>query len=444
LKAGRDEDHLGVRTLRVTATTDESVADRSRAIDVMDPLLRRSNSVPAATSAKAGPSAEVAGSSGGWRQQWRRWRRARRRIIGAVVVLMLPVVWSYGRALTGPGSDSVQARTVEWARDNHLGWAVDRVEKWWFAKHQAKIGGVPDLTVRPAVLNVPVDTATTLPWVPSHLKPPEPLTSPAALPVVNEGQWAPFGPAVSGVQGAYITSIRPDAVHTSVMDAVIWFDPTVVSMRQYPGLKIPGSPWDRPPNVEAARQPKLMAAFSGGFRLRDSNGGMILGHRTLKDMRVGGATFAIDDNGMPNIGVWGTDITNSSKLDSARQSLDLIVVDGAPAPDLATDANRKWGFTGPKNRTAVWRSGAGIRNDGSLVWVGGDGLTVESLAETLQRAGATRGMQLDINQEWVQLNTYSLGSSGVVHGRRLLHGMQHTGDRWLSADTRDFIAVFAR
>jgi hypothetical protein len=53
-------------------------------------------------------------------------------------------------------------------------------------------------------------------------------------------------------------------------------------------------------------------------------------------------------------------------------------------------------------------------------------------------------MQLDINQEWVQMNTYSAGTDGRVHGRRLLAGMEHTDDRWLSEDTRDFIAVFAR
>jgi hypothetical protein len=249
---------------------------------------------------------------------------------------------------------------------------------------------------------------------------------------------------VNGVPGAYVTSLRPDAVHTSVLDAVIWIDPTVFRLRQYPGLKIPGSPWDRPPNVEPDRQPQLVAAFSGGFRIQDSHGGMILGHRTLKHMRVGGATFAIDDKGRPSIGAWGTDITNSAMLDSARQSLDPIVVDGAPAPDLTTDPNRKWGFTGPANRTAVWRSGAGIRPDGSLVWVGGDGLTVESLAETLVRAGAIRGMQLDINREWVQLDTYAVGSDGRVHGKRLLKGMEHTGDRWLTEDTRDFFAVFTR
>jgi hypothetical protein len=43
--------------------------------------------------------------------------------------------------------------------------------------------------------------------------------------------------------------------------------------------------------------------------------------------------------------------------------------------------------------------------------VGGDGFTVETLAETLPRR-CDAGMQLDINQEWVQLNTYPLAATG--------------------------------
>ncbi|MCU1388860.1 MAG: hypothetical protein JWL72_2198 [Ilumatobacteraceae bacterium] len=389
-----------------------------------------------------------------WRRASRRWRRARRRVLAALLVLMLPVMWSYARALTGPGNDSLQARTVEWARDNHLGWAVDRLEKWWYSNHQAKIGGTPNLTAA-AVVVASAGTATSvpeplgvgipaLPHLPGHLEPPLPLVSPATPTVPGEGEWTAFGPLVNGAQGAYVTTVRPDAIHTSVLDAVIWFDPTILKFRQYPGLKIPGSPWDRPPHVEVSRQAQLVAAFAGGFRIRDSNGGMILGHVPLVPMRDGGATFTIDDNGVPNIGAWGTDVSNSSTLDSARQSLDPIVVNGAPAPDLTTDPNKKWGFTGPANKSAVWRSGAGVRADGSLIWVGGDGLTVETLAETLVRAGAVRGMQLEINHEWVQLNTYAVGADGTVHGQRLLHGMQHTGDRWLTEDTRDFVAVFSR
>src|SRR5205085_7539122 len=137
------------------------------------------------------------------------------------------------------------------------------------------------------------------------------------------------------------------------------FDPKVFSFRAYPGTKIP-KPWDRPDYVEPKRRRLLVAAFSGGFRLRDSGGGMILGGAVIKPMKNGIATMSIDKNGVPNIGLWGRDIVDSSALDSARQNLDPIVDNGVANPDLPTDANRKWGFTGPKNKTAVWRSGAGI------------------------------------------------------------------------------------
>ncbi|MCU1502216.1 MAG: hypothetical protein JWM12_1570, partial [Ilumatobacteraceae bacterium] len=268
--------------------------------------------------------------------------------------------------------------------------------------------------------------------------------TPAGAAIQGEGTWTPIGPTAAGVAGAYGTTIRPDAVHTSILDAVVWIDPRLLSLRQYPGANIPGAPWDRPDHVEAERQQQLVAAFAGGFRLADSRGGVILAGAELAPMRTGGATLAIDANGVPNIGMWGRDIDPTSPLDSARQNLDLIVDAGAPVPGLLQDPNRKWGFTGPRNKSAVWRSGAGITSDGALVWVGGPGLTIETLAETLVRAGALRGMQLDINHEWVELNTYTTAADGTVSGTRVLPGMQHSGDRWLTEDTRDFIAVFAR
>jgi hypothetical protein len=367
-------------------------------------------------------------------------RRRRRRIrirIGAIAVgvalVLLPPLYSYTSALTGPGSDSLQARTVEWARDNHLGPVVDRLENWYYSRHQAAVGGVPQVSVLP-----PAPSADT-PVVPG----PAPLQTPAAVALPGEGTWTPLGPLINGKAGAFVTSIRPDSVHTSSIDDVVNFDPKFFSFRAYPGTKIP-QPWDRPDYVESTRRPSLVAAFSGGFRLRDSGGGMILGGAVIKPMKDGIATMSIDKNGVPNIGAWGRDIVDSSSLDSARQNLDPIVDNGIANPDLLTDANRKWGFTGPKNKTAVWRSGAGIAADGHLIWVGGPGLTIEALAQTLIRAGAIRGMQLEINQEWVQLNTYSTNAVGKTIGKRLITGMQHTGNRWLTEDTRDFVAAFVR
>ena len=422
--------------------------------------------------------------------------RKRRRVIYkrtalVLAVVMIPVGYSYVGALTGPGADSFQARSVEWARDHRLGGLVDRVEQYWYSNHQAKVGGTPNpdqigpqlavaatttatapptstpvtatapttstsVSTTSAVAEATAPTATVALQEPAcnlcgtpgatALSAPTDLVTPAATPVANEGHWQPFGSADGRAVGMYVTSIRPDAIHTSVLDDVVWIDPNVLRFRHYPGLKVPGAPWDRPPNVEPALHSQLVAAFSGGFRMNDSssNGGMILAGRELRAMREGGATIVIDVNGVPNIGIWGRDFTTADQLDSARQNLDLIVDNGAPVPDLATDPNKKWGFTGPKNNSAVWRSGTGITANGALVWVGGPGLTVAALAETLVRAGAIRGMQLEINQEWVQLNTYAAQADGSARGTRLLPGMAHTGDRWLTPDTRDFVAVFHR
>jgi hypothetical protein len=356
-----------------------------------------------------------------------------------IAALFIPVLYSYTFALTGPGSDSLQARTVEWARDHHLGPVVDRFERWYYDHHQAAAGGVPNPAALPTSPTPLHSTAATVTAAPG----PTPLRTPAATSIAGEGAWTPFGPLVDGHVGAYLTAIRPDDVHTSSIDAVVNIDPHYFSFRAYPGTKIP-KPWDRPDHVETNRYRSLVAAFSGGFRLRDSGGGMILGGAVIQPMANGIATMWIDRNGVPNIGIWGRDVSAASSIDSARQNLSLIVDNGIANPDLLTDANRRWGFTGPNNKSAVWRSGVGITADGHLVWVGGPGLTIDALAQTLVRAGAIRGMQLEINQEWVQLNTYTTNSVGYTSGKRLLPDMRHTGNRWLTEDSRDFVAVFTR
>lgn len=401
-------------------------------------------------------------------------RVRRRRVLLVLAVVLIPVAYSYLSALTGPGTDSLSARSIEWMRNNHLGGVVDAVERRWYDHHQAKVGGAPGVdaatprladvtsttTIAPkatassatrtseprSTATAPSAASSTATASPAArvLPAPEPLISPASTPVPGEGQWTPIDGASAGSPGAYATLVRPDDVHTSVLDAVVWLDPHVVALRHYPGANLPGAPWDRPDHVEPGNQARLVAAFNGGFRLPDSHGGMILGGEQIAPMRTGAATLTIDTDGVPNVGVWGRDIDPAQSLDSARQNLDLIVDGGAPVPNLLTDPNRRWGFTGPANKSAVWRSGAGITADGALVWVGGPGLTVQSLAETLVRAGAIRGMQLDINHDWVQLNTYTTAADGQTTGTKMLADMHHTGDRWLTEDTRDFVAVFTR
>jgi hypothetical protein len=58
----------------------------------------------------------------------------------------------------------------------------------------------------------------------------------------------------------------------------------------------------------------------------------------------------------------------------------------------------------------------GITRDGALVYVGGPGMSISDVADTLVRAGAVRGMELDMNTDWVQYTTYTGAIDQVLNG----------------------------
>ena len=58
----------------------------------------------------------------------------------AVLIVLIPTVDSYGRALTGPGNDALSIRSVEWLRDHHFRWAVNDVENYWYTPPPAQEG----------------------------------------------------------------------------------------------------------------------------------------------------------------------------------------------------------------------------------------------------------------------------------------------------------------
>jgi hypothetical protein len=128
------------------------------------------------------------------------------------------------------------------------------------------------------------------------------------------------------------------------------------------------------------------------------------------------------------------------------QNLKLIVDGGQPVPGLDNNANGAWGAT-LGNRVLVWRSAVCVDGAGGVVYGYGDGLGAFSLAQLMQRAGCVRAMELDINKSWTTFDTYAAAQAGdptSVHGTKLLPDQQKGGDRYLSDDTRDFVAVLDR
>ena len=88
-------------------------------------------------------------------------RRRRRRVLLVIAVVLIPIMYSYLSALTGPGSDSLSARSVEWMRDHRLGGVVDAVERRWYDHHQAKVGGTPNVSTATPQLAIAAATSST-------------------------------------------------------------------------------------------------------------------------------------------------------------------------------------------------------------------------------------------------------------------------------------------
>lgn len=85
---------------------------------------------------------------------------------------------------------------------------------------------------------------------------------------------------------------------------------------------------------------------------------------------------------------------------------------------------------------------------GALVYVGGPGLNVTTLADLLVRAGAVRGMALDMNTDWVNYSIYT-GADGQPAapsaGGTLLPAMPGGPGRYFDpAWSRDFFTMSAR
>lgn len=365
------------------------------------------------------------------------------------VVVLTPVAYSYTRALTGPGTDALGIRSVEWLRSHHLRWLVDDVENYWYSHHQPKKGGAPSRALRAEVSGGAHSSAAfTSTRKVQSLPPPSPVRPYVSDALPGEGQWRPLGTPVDGVPAMYATYLRPDGVHTSLVAALAWIDPKLVRAVGYAGASEPGgSGWANQLPIPDSVRPDLIAAFNSGFKLQDSQGGYYDHGRYARPLRDGAATMWIDGDGNIDVGEWGRDVTMSPDVVFARQNLDLIVDGGEPVPGVQDNNPVKWGFT-VSNKVLVWRSGLGVTSDGALIYAAGPGLSVSTLADLLARAGAVRAMELDINSAWVDFFTYSPARPGLPASdltvTKLLVGMEPSTWHYLTASSRDCIALFAR
>jgi uncharacterized protein YigE (DUF2233 family) len=366
-----------------------------------------------------------------------------------LLVVMTPIWVSLGNALTNPALGlTIGARGAEWLRDNGGGSIVTSIENWWYTHHPPPVGGRPKANAIPktggAVTGVVKSTVAHLP-TPSSLVP-------FAHPVLTgEGKWVPAGRLVGGIPAIYTTFMRPDAIHTSVVDGVAWMDTKLLRATLYSGSYIPGGgPYKYTAPILPSAARSLEAAFNAGFRMQDANGGYYTQGKTIIPLRDGAASFVIYKNGSATVGAWGTDVKMTPDVVAVRQNLDLLVSGGKPVPGLLANDNSQWGDT-LGGAAYVARSGVGVTSDGALVYVGGPDLNITDLANLLVRAGAVRAMELDINTYWVNYATFhpstANGLAAAANGTDLLPLADMPGGPsryFVSWWTRDFITMSAR
>ena len=361
-------------------------------------------------------------------------------VLVALIVFLGWVGWSVGQALMAPGNGTVSTRLAEWARDHYLGPVVTLGE--WLTYQAPKVGGKPQFSLTAPTTGsggtAPERGASLTPIVPAQ------LSSPAGTPLAGEGQWRVLA-SVNGVPAIYGTYLRPDGVHTSYVAGIASMDQRLLTFQLRPGTEDPGpghwgySPW-LPPNSRSG----LLATFNGGFKLDSAGGGFYLNGHTKGVLTNGAASLVYYRNGHVAIGAWGQGVSMNANVLGVRQNLKLIVDHGTVPTAVDQNVEGQWGAT-LGGGYYVWRSGIGVTRGGRVVWVYGPALSVRTLANLLQRAGAVEGMQMDINPAWMSYMYYKPAPSAANPTPvNLLPNQPESVNRYYSINSRDFTAVFAR
>lgn len=290
-----------------------------------------------------------------------------------------------------------------------------------------------------------------------------PLPAPAALTpfgggpgtLAGQGIWRAAGRRVRGLVAVYETTLTPPG--GTERAGLAWMDTRLLSARLYSGSVSPGGgPYQFTAPVRPAQAASLVAAFNGGFKMKDAAGGYYTQGRVIDPLRQGAASLVIYANGAADVGAWGADVRMTRDVVSVRQNLTPLVAGGRPAARAASARWRLWGNTCGRTSCAhavpgvahQWRSGLGVTGDGALVYVSGPALDPLQLAQLLVRAGAVRGMELDINPEWPVFAAYDPPPGGLAapgNGARLVaSSVQGPGAFFQASWARDFITMSAR
>jgi hypothetical protein len=349
----------------------------------------------------------------------------------AAAICLLPAAVSYTDYLRQPHNVGPGVVSVEWMRSHGGNGVVSQVENWYYTLTAPSKGG-PPLRSLPNVGVVAGADGSIEEFRPPRIKP---LIHPG-LP--GEGVWRPA--AAAAQPPVLLTTFRSDPEYPQFVAGVAWIDSSRTHLSYVPGLAEPPSISDRgPAEVPLGLRKRVVATFNGGFPLETSNAGLVYRGQTVAPMVNGIATLVEYRDGRVDIVRWESGASAGPHVWFAKQNLPPIIYEGRLNPNLRDGP--EWGAT-VNNAVRVWRSGLGIDNHGNLIYAAANYQTVGSLAEILLRAGAVRGLELDINEDWTSFISYR--HPGAAEPSNLLPEMFRPASRYLTPDERDFFAVYSK
>lgn len=362
-----------------------------------------------------------------------------------VVIVALSVVYTaatLGPILAAPGTDPVPARVAEWMRGNGLGWAVTAAEKVAYQATKPAEGGDVSggiASVDPVAVLAPSGSTARASTAPEPAL--ASVVPPASPALPNEGVWQNLIVDGAGQPVARLARLRPDTVHTSYTASIVWMNPHRLSFALHPGSQVPGtvvgSVYTGRTSLTGGALAGTVATFNSGFMFKDADGGYWQDGKTVIPLVAGAASMVFGVDGSLDVESWPGGQPGAG-VQAVRQNLSLLISNATANPVVNDPTTAVWGKT-VGNNAYVWRTGIGVRADGDIVFVIGPALSIVSLTDLLQRAGATNAMELDINKDWTSYLTYR---NGVP--TKLSPDQVPSAQRYLSPSTRDFVACSIR
>jgi hypothetical protein len=252
--------------------------------------------------------------------------------------------------------------------------------------------------------------------------PPAPIKPFLSKPMEGEGQWIPLenDPFIRmnpGVPPAFLTSfVRTDLKRSYTRIYVTLWDPRQVELHMMAGSVEPkGASGEAGPGM-IPRRPELMkrlvAGLNGGFQALHGEWGMMGDGVIYLPPKPYAATVAEMRDGFTGFGTWPNDPVIPPTIQSYRQNLTPLVMDGTINPYK----RGWWGGTPPEweDRVHTTRTGICLTQEGFIAFLYGNEIDVMPLAQAMIQTRCQYGMHMDMNPGHTGLEFYKVAPKGTL------------------------------